>query len=63
MKFIQKLIGNGDTKESRRFWGITIVPLLIATQTMGGNGGGGAQADSKGTITNARGGFPNKIHG
>ena len=49
----------------RRFWGAMLVPLLVASQAIGGNGPDQAQAEtkSKGTVMNARNGDPKKING
>ncbi|MFZ0293737.1 MAG: alpha/beta hydrolase [Candidatus Sulfotelmatobacter sp.] len=45
----------------RRFFGAMLVPLLVASQAIGGNGPDHAQTKSKGTVMNGRNGDPNKI--
>ena len=56
-----------DLKASgiRRFWGAMLVPLLVASQAIGGNGPDQAhtQTKSKGTVMNARNGDAKKING
>ena len=49
----------------RRFLGAMLVPLLVASQAIGGNGPDQAQTQtkSKGTVMNARNGDPKKING
>ena len=49
----------------RRFLGATLVPLLVASQAISGNGPDQAQTQtkSKGTVMNARNGDPKKING
>jgi len=67
MIYIRKLIGSGEVKVSgiRQFWGAMLVPLLVATQAIGGNSADQVQTKtkSKGTIMSSRNGDPKKIHG
>jgi pimeloyl-ACP methyl ester carboxylesterase len=67
MSCIRKLIRSREVKVSgiRRFWGAMLVPLLLATQAMGGIRADQVQTQtkSKGTIMNSHKGDPKTIHG
>jgi pimeloyl-ACP methyl ester carboxylesterase len=67
MSYIQKLIGSDEVKvgEIRRFLGAMLLPLLLASQAMGGNCADELQTKTKwkGKIMTSRNGNAKKIHG